>query len=121
MGALEQFGEWIATNPAASEELRHRVEIHLIDTVGALIASTATAEGRLLLRFRDQMRENTGAALAPDVATRCALARLSEIDDIHLSSMTTPGAIVIPAVLSLAVAMPSLAASDAEVRNSCRL
>src|SRR3982074_2789745 len=110
MGALEQFGEWIATNPAASEELRHRVEIHLIDTVGALIASTATAEGRQLLRFRDQMRENTGAAvLAPDVATRCALARLSEIDDIHLSSMTTPGAIVIPAVLSLAAAMPSRA------------
>lgn len=114
MGALEQFGEWIATDPAASEELRHRVEIHLIDTVGALIASTATAEGRLLLRFRDQMRENTGAVLAPDVATRCALARLSEIDDIHLSSMTTPGAIVIPAVLSLAVAMPSVAAGDAE-------
>ena len=38
----------------------------------------------------------------------------SEIDDIHLSSMTTPGAIVIPAVLSLAVAMPSVAAGDAE-------
>ena len=57
MGALEQFGEWIATNPAASEELRHRVEIHLIDTVGALIASTATAEGRLLSVSRSDAGE----------------------------------------------------------------
>jgi len=114
MSALEQLGEWIAATHTSSQEFRQRLELHLIDTMAALIASTVTAEGRLLLRFRDQMRESTGAVLAPDVATRCALARLSEIDDIHLSSMTTPGAIVIPAVLSLAVAMPSLAKRDAE-------
>ncbi len=41
-------------------------------------------------------------ALALDLATRCALARLSEIDDIHLPSMITPGGIVIPAALTLA-------------------
>ena len=42
--------------------------------------------------------------LALDLATRCALARLSEIDDIHLASMTTPGSIVIPGALSIAAA-----------------
>ncbi len=107
MSALEQLGRWIATSAPVSKELRERIELHLIDTVGALIASTATAEGRLLLQFRDQLRQNTGAGIGIDVATRCALARLSEIDDIHLASMTTAGAIVIPAVLSLAAANPS--------------
>src|SRR5262249_2953178 len=36
-----------------------------------------------------------------------------EIDDIHLASMTTPGAIVIPAALTLASAMPTANADDA--------
>ena len=36
----------------------------------------------------------------------CALVRMSEIDDIHLASMITPGAIVVPAALSIAAALP---------------
>src|SRR5262245_61191838 len=51
-------------------------------------------------------------SLALDLATRCALARLSEIDDIHLASMTTPGAIVIPGALTLAAALPEAKAAD---------
>jgi 2-methylcitrate dehydratase PrpD len=51
-------------------------------------------------------------ALALDLSTRCALARLSEIDDIHLPSMTTPGAIVIPGVLTLAAAMQAVPPHD---------
>jgi 2-methylcitrate dehydratase PrpD len=35
------------------------------------------------------------------VALNCALARLSEIDDIHLSSGTTPGALIVPAALTI--------------------
>jgi 2-methylcitrate dehydratase PrpD len=112
MSAIEQLGAWIATTPTISKELQAKLALHLTDTVGALIASTGTAEGRML-RFREEMRESTGSGLALDLATRCALARSSEIDDIHLASMTTPGAIVIPAVLSLAVAMPSVASRDA--------
>ena len=53
-----------------------------------------------------------GDALALDLATRCALARLSEIDNIHLASMTTPGGIVIPAALTLAAATPAATADD---------
>src|SRR5262249_56212008 len=45
-------------------------------------------------------------------AARCGVARLSEIDDIDLASMTTPGAIVIPGALTLAAALPAAAADD---------
>jgi 2-methylcitrate dehydratase PrpD len=114
MSALEQLGRYIADSGPPSGELRELLELHLIDTVGALIASTRTPEGLQLIRFRADMRQagEAGGAMAPDLATRCALARLSEIDDIQLPSMTTPGAIVIPGALTLAAAMPSVATHD---------
>jgi len=102
MTALEQLGRHIARSECLSPALRELVELHLIDTVGALIASTRTVEGANLLRFRAAMRARGQGACALDLATRCALARLSEIDDIHLPSMMTPGAIVIPGALTLA-------------------
>ena len=37
---------------------------------------------------------------ADRIAINVALARLSEIDDIHLGAMITPGAIVVPAALT---------------------
>jgi 2-methylcitrate dehydratase PrpD len=42
---------------------------------------------------------------------RCALARLSEVDNIHRAAMVTPGAIVVPAVLTLAQSAGADAAS----------
>jgi 2-methylcitrate dehydratase PrpD len=114
MSALERLGGYVAASGRRCEAVRETVELHLIDTVGALIASTRTVEGLGLLRFRAAMRARaqTDGAWALDLATRCALARLSEIDDIHLPSMTTPGAIVIPGALTLAAALPAVAASD---------
>src|SRR5438132_81900 len=114
MTALEKLGRYVAESSQPSDPLRDLVELHLIDTVGAWIASTRTSEGANLLRFRAMMCANgrAGEALALDLATRCALARLSEIDDIHLPSMTTPGAIVIPGALTLAGALPAVAADD---------
>ena len=114
MSALERLGGYVAARGRPSEAVRETVELHLIDTVGALIASTRTVEGLGLLRFRAAMRVRAQAdgAGALDLATRCALARLSEIDDIHLPSMTTPGAIVISGALTLAGALPPVAAGD---------
>jgi len=112
MTALERLGQHVASG-APVPDARELVELHLIDTVGAWIASAPTAEGRLLLRFRAETRETEGdGSLALDLATRCALARLSEIDDIHLASMTTPGALVIPGALTLAAATPEAKADD---------
>jgi 2-methylcitrate dehydratase PrpD len=114
MSALGELGRYIGDSSAPADELRELAELHLIDTVGALIASTRTPEGLRLLRLRAGLREfaDASGALALDLATRCALARASEIDDIHLPSMITPGAIVIPGALTLAAAMPEPAAQE---------
>jgi 2-methylcitrate dehydratase PrpD len=114
MTALEQLGQFVAGSAPASDAVRETFQLHLIDTAAAWIAGTATTEGQALLRFRVAMQGagHAGDALALDLSTRCALVRLSEIDDIHLLSMTTPGSIVIPAALTLASAMPAVKADD---------
>src|SRR5262249_33565607 len=71
-----------------------------------------SVEGLLLLKFRAAMRETAQTDNALDFSTRCALARSSEIDDIHLASMTTPGGIVIPAALTLAATRPAITANE---------
>jgi len=90
--------------------LRAAVRLHLADTVGAWIAAGATAEGRALARFGPPDRQTSQGR----VALGCALARLSEIDDIHLASCTTPGAIVVPAAITLGSALGSDGAAVAQ-------
>jgi 2-methylcitrate dehydratase PrpD len=51
-------------------------------------------------------------SLLDGVAMNCALARLSEVDDIHLASMTTAGAIVIPGALTIARSLPHVEPAD---------
>ena len=101
--------EWLATkisSPDARALDQRAVALRILDTIGALVAGASTEEGHMLLAMRRQEREAAGAFGRSDVdldlMVRCALARLSEIDDIHRASMTTPGAVVIPAVLTLA-------------------
>jgi 2-methylcitrate dehydratase PrpD len=95
---LERLGAHAAAGyqQGLSGPVREAVRLHLADTVGAWIAGGAIAEGRLLQRFEG------GESIPGRVALNCALARLSEVDDIHLASATTPGAIVVPAALTLA-------------------
>jgi 2-methylcitrate dehydratase PrpD len=114
VSALEALASAIARGAAPSDAVRETVELHLVDTVGAWIASTQTTEGLALLRFRaaKRARERAADAVALDLATRCALARLSEIDDIHLASMITPSALVIPGALTLAATMPAATPDD---------
>jgi 2-methylcitrate dehydratase PrpD len=96
--------------------LAEKLRLHVADTVGAWIAATQTPEGKSLLAFRARIRPTEKAAapdLHNDLATYCVLVRLSEIDDIHLRSMTTPGSIVIPAAMTLAAARPNADSADA--------
>lgn len=80
--------------------MRDCVALHLADTVGGWVAGSRTPEGEALLRFA-----RSDVLLSDDVALRvmrnCALTRLSEIDDIHLGSCTTPGSVIIPSALTL--------------------
>lgn len=99
MTAIERFARHVANGGrgGSTGSLAQTLTLHLADTVLAWVAASRTAEGRALLRF-----ESPGPGGAPErIMRNCALARLSEIDDIHLSSCTTPGAVIVPAVLSL--------------------
>jgi 2-methylcitrate dehydratase PrpD len=112
MTALEELGRFVAQSEAPAPAIREHLELHLIDSVGAWIAGAATTEGQAMLRYRTAMRAGGHNPTAVDLGTHCALARLSEIDDIHLPSMTTPGGIVIPSALTLMAAAPSATTDD---------
>src|SRR6266851_3837839 len=109
MTALEQLGNFVAHSGAPSQRFREILELHVVDIVGAWIASLPTPEGAALLRWRAASGEGAAPGsihrLRLDVATHCALARLSEVDDIHLASTTTPGAIVVPGAVAVAAAL----------------
>jgi 2-methylcitrate dehydratase PrpD len=102
MSAIADFAAFLAAPRQATEAVRKAVGLHVVDTVGALVAGTRTAEGQALLRLRAQ----AAGDLPTDVMSLCALTRMTEIDDIHLASMTTPGSIVIPGALAIAAAQP---------------
>jgi 2-methylcitrate dehydratase PrpD len=102
MTALEQLGAFVATHHP-DHRTQADVRLHVADIVGAWLAASAAEEGSLLRAF-----VQPGAGLIDRVAVHCALARLSEIDDIHLAAMVTPGAVVVPAALTIAAELPSL-------------
>src|SRR5712691_9737974 len=109
MSALIALGRHVAASGPPTGAV---LELHVIDTAGAWIAGARTGEGAALIGLRAATRARGQADIALDLATRCALARLSEIDDIDLASMTTPGAIVIPGALTLASTLPAAAADE---------
>ena len=79
--------------PEPEQVLLHR---HLLDTLVAAAAAGRTGEGRSLAALLD-------ARGLPDlIGRRAAGIRLSEIDDIHLGSCTTPSAAAVACALSLA-------------------
>jgi 2-methylcitrate dehydratase PrpD len=102
MTVLERLGAHAAGGyrGGVSASTREALRLHLADTVGAWIAACATGEGRTLRAGSPDPESLPGR-----VALHCALARLSEVDDIHRSSAVTPGAIVVSAALTLAGAL----------------
>jgi 2-methylcitrate dehydratase PrpD len=114
MNVILQLAEILHAQAAAVDgPLVEKLRLHVADTVAAWIASTQTAEGRALTAFRDRTRRDAAAQdLSLDLAVHCALVRLSEIDDIHLRSMTTPGSIAIPAAITLATQLPNVNSAD---------
>lgn len=102
--ALAEFVSGLAIRDLSARDQQH-LENHFIDTVAASICGAATPDGQALLSLQNTKMGSLNA-LSPtgldDVVTRCAMTRLSEIDDIHLPSGTTPGSIIIPTALVLA-------------------
>ena len=99
MTALESLGAHLASARLASAD--DLLLLHTLDTLAAWAAGARTREGEALASLLGNAGD-TGSA----IALHCAIARLSEVDDIHLASMTTPGAIVVPAAFVIASTLP---------------
>src|SRR5689334_8761885 len=116
MTVIEDFASTLSELRPESlpSPVRDKLVLHVVDVIGAWIAGSATAEGAKLIAFRDRTNQQGGGSetLLLDVATNCALARLSEVDDIHLASMTTPGSIVIPGALTIATSLGARQTSE---------
>jgi len=77
------------------------VGIRTFDTLGALVAGSKTEEGRAIaasLRGFDD-------GLPATVTRRVATVRLTELDDIHMPTCTTPGAVVVPTAITVAASL----------------
>jgi 2-methylcitrate dehydratase PrpD len=108
MAPLEELAIFVSqgVRGGVSTPLRARLELHVADTLVAWVATAGTQEARNLRQFRNDNRP-APADCALDILINCALTRLSEVDDIHLASMITPGAIIIPGTLTIAATMTS--------------
>jgi 2-methylcitrate dehydratase PrpD len=88
----------LAVRLAAWEAGGDAVGPRTFDTMGALLAGAATAEGRAIAASPPGWESGVSAA----VVRRVAIARMTELDDIHMASGTTPGAVVVPTAITLA-------------------
>jgi 2-methylcitrate dehydratase PrpD len=107
MTVLEQMADRVAGggDDLLPESVRKRLSIHLLDTVGAWIAGGATEEGEMLSRLSSSPSERIplfGRQPLDRIALGVATTRLTEIDDIHMSSCTTPGSVIVPTALVIA-------------------
>jgi 2-methylcitrate dehydratase PrpD len=82
-----------AALPAAEQALQRR---HIFDAVVAAAAGARTSEARSLATLM------AARGLPEIIGQRAATIRLSEVDDIHLPSCTTPSAAAVAVALSLA-------------------
>ncbi len=129
MTILKSFAERLLAQPAAFQaaSIDAKLRLHFLDTIGAMAAGAASREGRELAG------DSTAVfPLGRDPMDRLALAvartRLTEVDDIHMPSCITPGAIIVPVVLFMSrgknfdvarAAAGMRAGYDAMVRLGC--
>jgi 2-methylcitrate dehydratase PrpD len=107
MTVLEQMGEWASAREDGSlpQSVRERLAIHLLDAVGAWIAGRATEEGEMLARLESSPSQPLSVFWRQPldrIALGVATTRLTEIDDIHMPSCTTPSSVVVPTALVVA-------------------
>ncbi|MBV8511584.1 MAG: MmgE/PrpD family protein [Xanthobacteraceae bacterium] len=107
MASLETLGAYVARDirNQVSGDARGLLALHLTDTLTAWVATRATREAQVLRKFQSDAKPGE-TDVGIDILVNCALTRLSEVDDIHLASMITPGSIVIPGALAIAAQLP---------------
>jgi 2-methylcitrate dehydratase PrpD len=95
IGALASFVAGAEASGLLAAD-RERLRLHFIDTVVAARVGALIPEGKALQGLGDD------GALAIRIGRHAAAIRLTEIDDIHLPSCTTPSAGVVPVALMVA-------------------
>ena len=83
------------------------VEACTFDAVGCVVAGGGIAEGAAIADFTTQLARSNGnapwsAGQLDDVFASVAIARLTELDDIHMSSCITAGGVVVPTAVLVA-------------------
>jgi 2-methylcitrate dehydratase PrpD len=102
MNDIEDLAVFITSLRGADEAVLNKLRLHVADTLGAWIAARATDEGRALIAYREHLKNITATPnLLDDIALHCALARSSEVDDIHIGAMITAGSVAIPTALCM--------------------
>jgi 2-methylcitrate dehydratase PrpD len=107
MTVLEQMGEWVTAGGTAAlpERVRRGLATHLLDAVGAWIAGGATEEGKKLASLQS-IPSHPISMLGRDPLDRIVVGvakiRLTEIDDVHMLSCTTPSSVIVPTALVIA-------------------
>ena len=102
MDVLEQLAVFVVSAKASTLAGSERAILrrHLADVVAARLAGAACSEGQVVAAFYPPGR---GADAVAGLAT---LVRLTETDDIHTSTGTTPSSVAVPVALALADAEP---------------
>jgi 2-methylcitrate dehydratase PrpD len=107
MTVLERMAEWVSTtgDGPLADSVRQRLATHLLDTIGAWIAGSVIEEGRMLARLGSNPSQPLAIFVEQPldrIALGVATTRLTEIDDIHMPSCTTPSSVVVPTALVVA-------------------
>jgi 2-methylcitrate dehydratase PrpD len=106
---------------ALPPEILDKVRLHALDAFGAMFAGAQTAEGIAsrapFLRMAFATNRPLGSGPACTAAILSLSCRLTECDDIHLHSCTTPGSVVYAAALATTalIEVDSAAAAEAVV------
>lgn len=103
---LQLAGELVAAGPPAPAT----VEARTFDAVACLLAGGDVEEGVAIADFAAELgrsRENGrwSDGRLDEVFACVAIARLTELDDIHMSTCTTAGAVVVPTALLVAATL----------------
>jgi 2-methylcitrate dehydratase PrpD len=111
MTLLELVAAYVvrARHKDLSVKNRNALSIHATDTLCAMLVGARTSEARPLLKLQSTLencKERTVDAVLNEAMIRCAVTRLTEIDDIHLLSCTTVGSVVVPIAFTLASYIP---------------
>ncbi len=102
MSLLDALTDFVSSARASDLPASHRAILrrHIADTVAARLTGAACSEGKAIAAFHPP---GEGADSIAGLAT---LVRLTETDDIHTPTGTTPSSVAVPVALALAAASP---------------